>query len=229
MSTLVYLDSWMVIVAKEAGEAVQTKDNAQKSLVQHWREVLGDSRLQPAHRIDQPVSGLVVLSRTTEAFRSLQSAFMDKHVQRYYLAVVDTPPEPAEGVLEDLLEQRGTRTMVVPEGSENGKHARLRYQTVGSTRHHTIVLVTLETGRHHQIRVQLASRGWHVVGDARYGARRSMRDRSIALHGWYLSLPHPGLSLPPVSLTASLPDTPLWRGVGESLTLPSAATVSPAR
>lgn len=217
MGTLLYLDSWMAIIAKDAGEAVQSRTDRDATVVARWRRTLGDPSLQAAHRIDQPVSGLVILARNTGAFRDIQESFRTGKVTRHYLAVVTTPPEPREGTLEDALLPRGTGSVVVERGTPGSRVARLHYRTMGSTDHHTILLVTLDTGRHHQIRAQLAHRRWHVAGDARYGARRPMRDRSIALHSWFLSLPHPGPLQQTLTLSADLPDTSLWNAVKEGL------------
>ncbi len=229
MSTLIYLDSWLVIAAKDAGVPVQTRDRSQQTVREELRTKFSLDWLQPVHRIDQPVSGAVVLARDKETFARLHRAITRGELHRSYLAVVDTPPEPAEGELRDHLlegdrnpaaERRGAdRTSVVEEGTRGAKPARLQYRTLGSTRHHTILLVQLHTGRHHQVRAQLAHRGWHIVGDARYGARRPMRDRSIALHAWYLDLPHPEYHQR-IAITADLPDTPLWRGVAQALREP---------
>lgn len=227
MSTLVFLDSWLVIVAKYAGEAVQTRDKRRKTVVTEVRERFSESKIQPVHRIDQPVSGTVVLARTASAFSFLQAAFASGEVDRRYLAVVDHPPEPVDGTLEDFLlvpdgeNRAGRRSRIVESGTPGARSARLTYRTLGFTDHHTILLVELDTGRHHQIRAQLAHRGWHVVGDALYGARRPMRDRSIALHAWYVSVPHPFFR-ERITCSAPLPDSALWRGVTHALNRPLA-------
>ena len=226
MSTLIYLDSWIAIVAKDAGEPVQTRETSQDTIVKTVRKRLGDSWLQAVHRIDQPVSGAVVLARDKDTFTRLQTAINRGEMHRAYLAVVDSPPVPEEGILEDYLlvaDQKGAsrserRTRVVSADTPGARHSVLRYRTIGTTDHHTIVLIELQTGRHHQIRAQLANRGSHVVGDALYGARRPMRDRSIALHAWYVSVPHPDTSMNDrVTCTADLPATALWRGVKSAL------------
>lgn len=223
MGTLIYLDSWMAILAKEAGEPVQARRSHRNTVVDQLRTRLGNTWLQPVHRIDQPVSGTVVLARSREAFSLLHGAIRNGAMHRAYLAVVDAPPQPAQGTLEDHLlpperspGRRERRTRVATSAADGSRFARLRYQTLGETDHHTILLVELETGRHHQIRAQLAHRGWHIVGDALYGARRPMRDRSIALHAWYVSVPHPEQA-DRITCTADLPATPLWQGVARSL------------
>jgi 23S rRNA pseudouridine1911/1915/1917 synthase len=238
MSAVLYQDSWVVVARKNAGVPVQTRDKNQQTVLSTLRLQLDDPGLQPVHRIDQPVTGAIILARSREVFTAIHRSLVEGKVCRRYLAVVDTPPENPSGVLEDYLSSSGrpsgknalpgepsggrrptretTGTRIVPAGHTGSRQARLTYTTVGTTDHHTILLVELETGRHHQIRAQLAHRGWHVVGDARYGTRRPMRDRSIGLHAWYLNFPHPILHHR-VEIFAPLPDAPLWHGVFQGL------------
>ncbi len=212
MGTLVYMDSDLVVLSKRSGEAVAGRRPEHRALITEWRRRLGEPALQPVHRIDQPVSGLVVLSRNRRAFANLQRALQAGAVRRVYLAVVDGTPDPPSGVLEDriAIETGRNRSRI----DEAGKESRLTYELIGRTDHHAVLKVTLDTGRHHQIRVQLGSRGWHVVGDAKYGARRAMSDRSIALHARYLSFPHPSRPVR-VACIAPMPERPLWRAVRE--------------
>lgn len=210
MSDLIYLDNHIIVCAKHAGEAVASRRRGEPTVITSWRATLGEPTIQSAHRIDQPVSGLLTLVRTKRAAAFYHAAFRDAAVLRHYLAVVAAPPEHDEDTLVDHLSEDSARNRTVVNPA--GKRAALHYRVVGATDHHTVLLVTLESGRHHQIRAQLGARGWYVVGDAKYGARRPMKDRSIALHAWHLQLPHPELSMP-LSLFAPLPDTPLWRAV----------------
>lgn len=211
MSRMVYLDSDVLVIDKASGEAVDGRRADQKTLVQYWRNVLGEPRLQPVHRIDQPVAGLVLLARRPEVFSALHEHLQNGRITREYIAVVDTPPEPASGTLTDRIrvDSSGNRSRIEP----SGKSSQLTYETIGATRHHTILRVRLNTGRHHQIRVQLAHRGWHVVGDAKYGARRPLRDGGIALLAYALTFPHFQQSVE-IPCRARFPETPLWSAVG---------------
>jgi 23S rRNA pseudouridine1911/1915/1917 synthase len=214
MSRLVYLDSEILVIDKASGEAVDGRRAEQKSLVHYWRGFLKEPRLQPVHRIDQPVAGLVLWARRPEVFSLLHDHLQNGRITREYIAVVDTPPDPASGTLSDriLVDNPGNRSRIDP----TGKPSQLSYETIGSTRHHTVLRIRLNTGRHHQIRVQLAHRGWHVVGDAKYGARRPLRNGGIALLAHTLRFPHP---VQPVDIPcrARFPDTSLWKAVSSTV------------
>jgi len=215
MGSLLYLDSSMAIVSKPAGQPVQSKRRSVETVVAEWRRKLAEP-VQAVHRIDQPVSGLVVLSRSNETASVLFSLFRERQVGREYLVVVDAEPPEADGVLLDALVTDYTANTARID--ENGKESRLSYRFVGPTEHHTVLRVTLDTGRHHQIRAQLAAHGMHVIGDTKYGARRPLRDRSIALHAWRVSVPTP-FCMSPVTVCAPLPSSSLWRAVGTLLTV----------
>lgn len=218
MAQLVYLDSWMLVLDKKAGEAVQGRRPEQKALLRSWRQTLGEGDLQPAHRIDQPVPGLVVLARGTESFTALQAAFRGGRVGRSYLAVVSAAPAKPAGTLEDWIsEDRGrNRSRIHPaaDAPKNARAARMSYRVVGATDHHHVLLVELATGRHHQIRAQLAHHGCPVVGDTKYGARRPLRDGGIALLAWRLAIPHPAVP-GVIRLQAAFPEGAMWRAVRE--------------
>ena len=217
MSTLLYVDSAIVVVGKFPGEAVESRTSGEKTVVAEWRETIGDDSLQPLHRIDQPVGGIVVLGRGNEVLTDVYRQFREGRVTRRYLAIVVNAPVPASGTLEHRLSYDGRRNVTYVH--ESGKRAVLHYATRGTTDHHTILEITLVTGRHHQIRAQLAAIGSTILGDAKYGARRPMRDKSIGLHAWKLALTHPisGLSM---QFTAPLPSRSVWNAVERAVASP---------
>lgn len=210
MSTLLFLDSDLLVLSKDPGEAVATNRNDQQTVVEEWRRYTTDSRLQPLHRIDQPVGGIVVLGRGKEALSEGYRQFREGTVYRRYVAIVVHPPESKVGTLNDklLYDSKRNKSHIDPRG----KTSVLRYRTIGTTDHHTVLEVDLDTGRHHQIRAQLAAIGSTILGDTRYGARRPMRDRSIGLFAWQLTIRHPrsGMALP---FQAPLPAGAVWRAV----------------
>ncbi len=218
-----YRDSQLLAVSKPCGQPVQTKKKGVATVVSEWNRVLGDTvdsrdPYQAVHRIDQPVSGLVLLAPRSQSAR-LFSLFQSGSITREYIAVVDATPDRSEGEMVDTINENlaGNRSSV----STVGKQARLLYRTVGSTDHHTVLVVSILTGRHHQIRAQFSARGIHVVGDTKYGARRPLRDKGIALHAWRLTIPVEFSSLP-LRLTAPFPQSSLWRAVA-ALDLPESS------
>lgn len=175
------------------------------------------------HRLDRPVSGVVLFARSTKAAQRLAEQFRERQVTKRYVALCEAGSEgsipPEEGEWRDWLRKspEEARSEVVPEGTEGGREAVLRFRRMAI--HEEGMLMSLEprTGRMHQLRAQAAVRGWPIRGDAQYGARTSFgppaelpRDRLIALHGWSLTFLHP-IRYEPVTLTAPLPDYwPAW-------------------
>ena len=171
------------------------------------------------HRIDQPASGLVLFARHKKTVQSLQQQFASRKIERTYLAIVDKLPEGEPGEVRHFLARDGktNKSHVVKEGSPEAKEAILTWRQVGSTDRYPILEVRLSTGRHHQIRAQLAALGAPIHGDVKYGARRSNPNRSIHLHAWRLGFEHP-ISKELMQLEASLPkEDALWTAVGEQL------------
>lgn len=166
------------------------------------------------HRLDRPVSGAIVFARNTKAARRLAEQFQRQVVEKTYWAAVEGTVQPAEGTLEDWLRKlpEQARTEVASEGELGAKHAVLSYRVLQPVPGGTMVEIRPLTGRAHQLRVQLAARGWPIFGDALYGSTVPFgptadvpRDRVIALHARKLVFQHP-TTREPISLTASLPD-----------------------
>lgn len=167
--------------------------------------------LHLVHRIDRPASGVVLFAKKPRALAHLNEQFRARRVDKRYLVVVGRLPDPPEGMLRHWLKRNGrlNKSFVVEEGVEGAKEGILHYRHLGSSEHYHLLEVSLQTGRHHQIRAQLAAIGCPVKGDVKYGFRRSNPDRSIHLHAWKLGFDHP-VSGVRVQLCALLPDEPLW-------------------
>jgi 23S rRNA pseudouridine1911/1915/1917 synthase len=175
------------------------------------------------HRLDRPVSGVVLFARNTKAARRLAEQFQERRVRKVYWALVERSAggdlPPAEGVWEDWLlkVQDEARTERASPDTPGARRALLRYRSLREGTEGALLEVEPETGRMHQIRVQAAARGWPVRGDFLYGARTPFgppaelpRDRVIALHGRGLTFLHP-IRYEPITLTAPLPDVwPAW-------------------
>lgn len=163
-------------------------------------------RCESAHRIDRPVSGVVVFAKREESLSALTRAFRERRVEKRYLAAVSPAPNPASGTLRHLIgwnKQRAKAFVGDPNPAVRGgkirrdmKDAALEYRTVTVGERYAILEICMETGRHHQIRAQLASLGCPIKGDVKYGARRPNPSGLISLHSWRLVLP-PEFSVPP--------------------------------
>jgi 23S rRNA pseudouridine1911/1915/1917 synthase len=187
------------------------------------------------HRLDRPVSGVVLFARNTKAARRLAEQFQTRQVRKLYWALVergpDGAPPPAEGVWEDWLlkVQEQARAERAPPGAEGARLARLRFRRLGATEDGALLELEPETGRMHQLRVQTAVRGWPVRGDELYGSRlpfgppaEQRRDRVIALHARRLTFLHP-IRFEPLTVTAPLP--PTWSFAMPNDQMPNDATV----
>ena len=204
--SILYEDEDILIANKLAPIPVQPEKTGDKSLQDLLREELaaregaspearldGNPLIEAAHRIDRRASGAVVFAKTHIALSTLEAAFRDKRVEKEYLACVERAPEPPEGRLEHRLAWDKRRNVVraLRADSPSGKQAILEYRVSGRTERYFFVEVKLITGRHHQIRAQLASVGCPIRGDLKYGAKRSTPSGLIMLHARRLSLEQP--------------------------------------
>ncbi len=167
--------------------------------------------LHVVNRLDRPASGIVIFAKSKAAMTALTQQFSSRTVQKDYLAVVQVlPPEPVATLVHFLRKNESknivTATLTEVPGSER---AELRYRVLGSSERYHLLHVQLITGRHHQIRAQLAAVGAPIKGDVKYGFRRNNRDRSIHLHAWKLAFDHP-VSNERIHLEAKLPSDPIW-------------------
>lgn len=207
---VIYKNNQLIAFDKPAGLPVQADKTGDKSLLQ-LAEIYCKAKLFLVHRLDRPASGVVLFAKTKTAIAALADQFKDRKVGKSYLAVVkDLPPEK-EGLLKHFIKKTGkaNRSSVVEESSEGADYSELSYRVLGSSDSYHLLEVQLITGRHHQIRAQLAAIGCPIKGDVKYGARRSNRDRSIHLHAWKLSFRHP-VSGELTELVAPLPKDVVW-------------------
>lgn len=233
-------DGPLLAVSKPAGLLTQGVPAGLPTLEAQVRAFLKEKYHKPGnvylgipHRIDRPVSGVVVFARNSKAAARLAEQFRNRQVRKIYWGIVEHPPEPAEGTLVDWLLKVPDQAQVevVPPETPGAREARLTYRTLGSGPAGCLVEITLETGRMHQIRVQFASRGWPIVGDRQYGAAMTFgshlpgnpssdatdavaavdgyRQQPIALHARHLTLLHP-VRYDEVTITAPLPEG--WPG-----------------
>lgn len=171
---IIYEDEQLLVCHKPAGVATQTKRLGQQdmeSLLKNYRASKGEpSYIGVVHRLDQPVEGVMVFAKTKEAASDLSRQVQMKEADKFYYAVTDGVPVEKTGSLEDYLlrDGRTNTSKVVKEGTAGAKKARLSYEVLAEDGTHAILKIQLDTGRHHQIRVQLSHAGYPIVGDRKY-------------------------------------------------------------
>lgn len=212
---VVYEDNHVIVVNKRAGEIVQGDKTGDKPLSEMIKEYLKEKYNKPGnvfcgvvHRIDRPVSGLVVFARTSKALERLNRMLRDGEIHKTYWALVEGHPEKDEALLENMLVSDGriNKTFVAREGAQDAKQCRLKYRTIASGDRYSLLEVNLLTGRKHQIRCQLSAIGHPIKGDLKYGAKRSNRDGGISLQAHSINFIHP-VSKEEINLTVDpLPD-----------------------
>lgn len=203
---VLFSDAHLLVVNKPAGVPSQPDPTGDPCVV----DLLGQPGLTAPHRLDRPVSGALVLTRTPEALRWMSDLFADQHVEKTYLAIVEGCLE-GERTLEHHLvhDARAHKARTVAAPQKGSALARLKVKEVTLGHRYTLVEVRPEGGRFHQIRAQLSAAGHPIKGDVKYCARRGEPDRSIALHAHTLRFRHP-LSDVLFKVEAPVPATGLW-------------------
>ena len=199
MLNIIYEDDAIIVCVKSAGVATQTKRIGEKdmeSMLRTYRMQKGeDSYIGVVHRLDQPVSGVMVFAKTKESAAELSKQVSTKIADKYYYAVTDGVPDKSKGTLEDYLLRDGKTNLSRVVGSkENGaKRAELSYEVLAKTDTKALLRIKLATGRHHQIRVQMAHAGWPLVGDRKYNFKANMKvgNEPIGLCSYKLGFNHP--------------------------------------
>ena len=216
--TIVYEDNHLIIVNKTASEIVQGDKTGDVPLSETVKQYLKEKYNKPgnvflgvAHRLDRPVSGLVVFAKTSKALGRLNEMFRGGEVKKTYWAIVkNMPPEP-EGELVHYLvrNEKQNKSYAYDSEKPGSKKAILHYRLIGRSDNYCLLEVDLKTGRHHQIRCQLAKMGCPIRGDLKYGFPRSNPDGSICLHARRVRFVHP-VSKELIEVVAPVPDSNLW-------------------
>ncbi len=215
---IVYEDNHLLVVNKPFGFLVQGDSTGDKPLVDHCKDYIkekynkpGDVFLGVVHRLDRPVSGLVVFARTSKALERMNKLFHDKKVQKTYWAITKQKTRPEVGKLVNWLkkDQEKNITRAYDEEIDGSKKAELSYRYLGTLNRHHLIEVSPKTGRPHQIRVQLSYLGCPIRGDIKYGFNKANEDKSIHLHARKLYFTHP-VKKEPLELIAGVPETEFW-------------------
>lgn len=215
---VIYEDNHIIIVSKATGEIVQgdkTGDiplsDTVKQYIKEKYQKPGNVFLGVVHRLDRPVSGLVVFAKTSKALARLNEMFRVGDVHKTYWAIVKNRPAVEEDTLTHWIvrNEKQNKSYAYDKEVKNSKKAVLHYRLISSSTNYHLIEVKLFTGRHHQIRCQLAKIGCPIKGDLKYGAPRSNTDGSISLLSRHVEFVHP-VSKEPISCDAPLPETDIW-------------------
>ena len=218
--TVVYEDNHIIVVNKTSSEIVQGDKTGDTPLSETVKSYLKEKYNKPGnvfigvtHRLDRPVSGLVVFAKTGKALARLNEMFRNGDVKKTYWAIVKECPKETEGELVHYLvrNEKQNKSYAYDKEVKNSKKAILHYKLIGHSQNYYLLEVDLKTGRHHQIRCQLAKMGCPIKGDLKYGAQRSNPDGSICLHARMVTFIHP-VSKELIELTAPVPAGNLWNG-----------------
>lgn len=221
---VLYEDNHIIIVNKAASEIVQGDKTGDMPLSEMVKAYIKEKYAKPGavflgvvHRLDRPVSGVVVFARTSKALERLNAMFREGgRIQKTYWAIVKECPREPEGELVHYLVRNEQQNKSYAYSTERvgAKRSVLDYRLLASMDRYHLLEVTLRTGRHHQIRCQLAKMGSPIKGDLKYGSERSNPDGSICLHARRIRFEHP-VSKIMIDVVAPVPDTPLWHSAEE--------------
>ncbi|WP_370408055.1 RluA family pseudouridine synthase [Tenacibaculum dicentrarchi] len=211
-------DNHLMIINKRAGDIVQGDKTGDKPLSDVVKEYIKEKYNKPGavylgtvHRLDRPTSGVVIYARTSKALERLNKMLRDKTIQKTYWAVVKEQPEKTADTLIGFLKKnsKNNKSTAYKKEVDGSKKAILHYKTLKNLDNYSLLEIDLETGRHHQIRVQLSNIGCIIKGDLKYGAKRSNKDGGIHLHARKIEFIHP-VSKELIKVIAPTPKDPIW-------------------
>ena len=221
-----YEDNHIIIVSKRSGEIVQGDKTGDEPLSETVKQYIKEKYHKPGnvflgvvHRLDRPVWGLVVFAKTSKALTRLNKMFKEGQIHKTYWAITKNGPPAEEGVLTDWLvrNERQNKSYAHPQEVPNAKKAVLKYRVIAHSDRYHLIEVNLLTGRHHQIRCQLANMGCAIKGDLKYGAPRSNPDGSISLLARRITFVHP-VSKENIVVEAPLPpNDKLWEALASAV------------
>jgi 23S rRNA pseudouridine1911/1915/1917 synthase len=223
---ILFEDNHLIIINKLPSQIVQgdkTGDKPLSDLVKDYIKVKykksGEVFLGVVHRLDRPVSGAVIFARTSKSLTRINALIKNREINKTYWAVVKNKPPKDSDILINFLRRDETRnkSFVTGEKTKNAQMASLSYTLLASSDNYYLLEIDLQTGRHHQIRTQLAGIGCPIKGDLKYGYPRSNSDGSIHLHARKLNFIHP-VTLKPVSIIAQTPNDPVWNFFNQNST-----------
>ena len=222
---IIYEDNHILIVNKHPGEIVQGDKTGDKPLIDIAKDYIkirdkkpGNVFLGLVHRLDRPTGGLVILAKTSKALSRLNNMIKNRQITKTYLAIVKKKNFPLTGTLTHYLKKNHNqnKSYVVNKETLGAKKAVLHYKKIADTKTYSLLEIHLETGRHHQIRCQLAHEGMPIAGDLKYGYPRSNKDGSISLLAYRLEFLHP-VRKETIVAKAPFPKNDLWKWFSEEI------------
>ncbi len=215
---ILYEDNHLIVVNKLPGELVQGDETGDRTLADDVKAYLKEKYGKPGnvflgipHRLDRPTSGIVVYAKTDKALSRMTALFRTSDVKKTYWAIVDRKPSKEEATLVHYIVRNAetNKSLAFPVEKKGAKVAKLTYRLIASSDNYHLLEIDLHTGRHHQIRAQLAAIGVHIKGDLKYGAARSNPDGGISLHARRISFIHP-VKKTALDIIAPPPHDTLW-------------------
>lgn len=215
---ILFEDNHLIVVNKLPSEIVQGDKTGDVSLLDDVKAYIKEKYDKPGnvfaglvHRIDRPVSGAIIFAKTSKALSRMTQMVKKRNFQKIYLALVKNRPPKEADVLENHLvkNEKLNKSFVTAASTKEAKLARLSYRIVGKSDRYYLLEIELFTGRHHQIRCQLAHIGCPIKGDLKYGYPRSNPDASISLHAYRISFEHP-VQKQQITIVAPPPETKIW-------------------
>lgn len=216
MIDVLYEDNHLIAINKKSGDIVQGDKTGDKPLSEHIKEYIkkkyqkpGNVFLGTIHRLDRPTSGIILYARTSKALKRMNEQFRNQLIEKTYWAIVDKHPPHSKGTLENYLmkNQKKNKSVVT---DKKGKYAMLDYKVIKQLQNFVHLEIKPKTGRHHQIRVQLANIGCIIKGDIKYGAKRSNKDKGISLVAKEIKFTHP-ITKREIIITAPIPNNTIWK------------------
>ncbi|MEI6049864.1 MAG: RNA pseudouridine synthase [Bacteroidota bacterium] len=226
MAEILYEDNHLIAVYKRSSDLAQGDKTGDISLDTEIKKYLAEKYKKPGevflgvvHRLDRPVSGVILFARTSKALERLNEMFREKQVKKTYLAIVKERPPEDEATISHFLKKNETqnKSYVYDTEVKGSKEASLTYRMKGRSEKYYLLEIELHSGRHHQIRAQLAKIGCPVKGDLKYGFPRSNEDGGISLFARKLEFIHP-VKKEPVSIIAHFPEGDIWSVFMDSIT-----------
>ncbi|MDR2382761.1 MAG: RluA family pseudouridine synthase, partial [Prevotellaceae bacterium] len=215
---ILYEDNHIIAINKKSSQIVQSDKTGDEPLVELLKKFIkerdnkpGDVFLGIVHRLDRPVGGVIIFAKTSKALSRMNDLFRAGEVKKTYLAIVKNAPPKEHDVLTHYLlrNEERNKSFAYDFHMKHTKEARLEYTVVGKSDNYILLKIRLFTGRHHQIRCQLAAIGSPIKGDLKYGFDRSNKDASISLIASSIAFVHP-VKKETVNITAPLPNTDIW-------------------